>query len=172
MKTLNQLKALQAEAASKSVRPYYREKYAEWVREICKQIIETGNVLILPAVNISAATLKSQWYQGLAFLTEVLDPDFTPNAKRITATYDKRRGLIVALKVDPGLTAPVVYQRWKEDLQKWMGEATETGELFQKLGLALPDEDIHWLHDTMRPLEDMFAYDVDQKRGLINVVKL
>lgn len=181
-------KNLQRQLASTNVRgktrkPYFTEKYGAWAKGVVDDIFRSGDVLAgakslgLHNPDIAPETIRTQWYQGSEYLVKVLDPSYEEKVKQISATPDKRRGLILSIKPASTFAALIPIENWRADIEDFIDNSTQ-GDLLRKAGLPLREEDIIWLDELLTPLktslgEPFFAWERPNiKTGTIEIVRI
>jgi len=154
-------------ASKNSIYPYYKQSYAERLKNWLDDMIRTKNDKVLryskwctSDTGISERTLYQQIIQSRRFLLENMDPD-----RRYANLFEiirirQREGVGVCLEYPPGFlmaaedklpeeATPVVEDvtpdpqlpKWRIDLSDWLEDVTNK-KPFAKTGLLLTESDI------------------------------
>lgn len=136
-----------------SVLPYYKKKYADWIKLSVDKVIETKQDAVLlydDYPECSKTTLQSRAFQAFDFLYMNMDtPDLKySEAKKNIQIQKNPRGLILHYVTDVGLTRvakPIEFGgdrfiKLKDAVYKFMQEEPE-GTKFERKDLQLSEEE-------------------------------
>jgi hypothetical protein len=152
--------------------PYYKESVAIAVRDKLDRLHERKVPQRIIADGISVHTLRLQYYQGVHYLLDELDPDgkyreLYNNTKAETKVYEGYIELFVRRRGGIGAAAMLDNDgTWKEQLEEFLTVATP-GAKFQRVNIVITDDDKNWIDGLLNPLGELFISKVDNNSVLI-----
>lgn len=150
--------------------PYYKETFARAAMKIVSDVTTEARAKRYAAFGISVETLRSQFYQGLEYAIEYLDPDGELAAKRkgIRCRTDYIGKYIEVYPVRSLLDAKELASEdegWRDRVLNFLEESTR-GAKFH-LEVTLSSEDQAWLRSQLEPLGEAFIYQITPREVTI-----
>jgi len=152
-----------------SRKPYYDELYGGYVRELIDKVVSSGQPHIIPVGDHTFYTIRAQWYQGLEYLVDHLDPTYRNKCGCLKVEGNHKRGLTISPKPEKGILAAYAIVPWKKPLLDFIDEAQHRDK-FERIGLPLTEDDINWVIAQLNPVKDLFIYNIDERQ--IQIVRV
>ncbi len=149
---------------------FYREGFALYAKRIVDKVISTKEPHIVALNGGNPITARMQWYQGVKYLREVLDPSYENPSKRIGARWHGDYIEFYYKKFhEPDLSSLPETQasQWKDEFILWMDREKALGEKFNPANVFLTPEDIRWGEMQMNGLEKFYLYVFKQTEVLV-----
>lgn len=164
--------------AARAKWPYYAEEYANVVKKLLDNLATTKRPQIVRSEGIKIATIKSQYYQGLQYLLDYMDPDkrydMIKNATKastdhynstITITHKLSASRAFDNAVNQALTN-ALDGGWRERFEDYIMTA-KAGEKFHITNVILSDADVAYAKNMLVPVDELFFYRIDSKEILV-----
>ena len=146
--------------------PYYREHFADQVLETIDTVVKSRTPIIWPAAGISVNALYQKWTQASAFIKDNYAKNLVEKLDLVTASKHKSIGMKISPRASAVLCLADQAVDWRPDLMEYI-EKGQSGEVFNKIGLLITEEDKKWITNLLAPIASDYVTDIQPNKILI-----
>ena len=156
--------------------PYYKPAYGMAVKTAVDHILVTGEPFLLERGSRGQGTFRNLVSQARMYLIEVIQKeadnttDYQHVLEHVLVGKHTKKGylLMPASRADALQGFPV--RPWREDFLNWVS-SSQVGEVFERRGIAITEDDKTFLLRVIMPLKGKFISDVSDSHVLVHRVQ-
>lgn len=128
---------------------YYQESYALEAKKILDILHGQGKPIRVSVANVSANTLRLQYYHGAKYLVDYLDPDkHYAKLHKETRCVTSRDYIELHIRAPRGISVIEQVSPWKDDFIAFIETAAPNDKFFRD-DVTLTEEEIAWINNQL-----------------------